>query len=442
MNYIKKLLNSNYFIGFVYLFTVICWYYQKQNIAILFYLLCAICIIIFDANRINIATLIMAGIINYRDTTFSANFPLFLASFLVIIPFVLYDFFKNGIKFDIIFKSMFLIFIVSVLSLINVNKETLSDSIIGVLQTGAFALIYLYFVNKRQNDDYEYIAKNALALGIAIALEFVIYIITYDGNTLGKDIDLGWGISNVIAMIEMMVIPLIIYLYSQNQNRMYLLLSVIIAIVVIALTLSKGAYLALSIISIPLVIVTYLNMPNRKKFIYDISYCLVILSFIIYITSNIDLIREGFIEYFSKMNDRGWFKDQSRIKIYKIGLETFLKNPLLGAGSYTGGYYLGLHGFKVTTYHNYVVQILATIGLFGFISFCMYLFYVIKKIFTTKHHYNLSIFFVIIAISLHGLVDNTWFNPIIMVIISIFFSTIISKKSIQNKKSTYNNINL
>lgn len=439
MNKIRNILNSNYFIAFIYLITIICWFYHWQNLAIIIYLISAIVIIIFNANRINLATLIMAGIISFREKSFSGNAKLFIIIFLIVLPFIVYDFFKNHLKVnDWIFISMFLIVVASILSLINSNRENINYVIMGILQTGAFALIYLYFINKHQKDDFLYIAKNATALGLAIAIEFILYIITYQGDTLGKDIDLGWGISNGIAMLEMMMIPLIIYLYSSNQSNTYLLLSVIVVFVVIVSTLSKGAYLTLLIIIFPLFLVTYMKIPDRKKFINDIIYSLFVFTFLLYLTSNIEFIKNGFLTYFKKMNDRGWFNDQSRVEIYKIGLETFKIFPIFGGGAYTGGYYLGKHGLSITTYHNYLIQILATIGITGFIAFIMYLYNIIRRIIKVNHLYNFCILFDIIALMLHGLVDNTWFNPMVMVIVSIFFSTILTEKDIKNLNNTLN----
>ena len=91
------------------------------------------------------------------------------------------------------------------------------------------------------------------------------------------------------------------------------------------------------------------------------------------------------------------------------------KYPIFGAGSYTGAYYLKDH--SIGTYHNYIVQTIATTGTLGLISFIWFVYAIIKNSFK-KQLFNLLFLISFIYILVPGTVDNTFYNPIIMIFLA------------------------
>lgn len=432
INPIKAYLNSNYFIIVTYIITIICWTIKNQNLAMIYYLMMAFLIIIFDAKRIYLITLICAAIINHRETTFLSNKSIIITIAIIGLPTILVDLFRNKLKYrnDILY-AMLLFLLSNILSLININKDTLTLGLVGVFQVAGFCLLFLYFFNKDKTDLQEYLGKNALALGIAIAIEFAIYIITYKGDVVGKDIELGWGVSNTIAMMLLLIMPITYSLYLNNQRNNFILFFVMIDILLIIMMLSKGAYIALAIIILPLLIVSYCYVKERKKLIIDWIFSVLILLLMVIFIFRFDILSIGIKEYLEKMHGRGWFNDQARIEIFKSGINLFKKYPLFGAGAYTGSYYLAKDAGPYLHYHNYLIQTLATLGILGLLSFGFYIFIIMKNCFK-KNPYHLCTLFAIISMLIHGLVDNTWYNPFVMVMITIFVLGTVRSESSNN----------
>jgi len=425
MEKMKKFLNSYYFIGLVFGVTVLCWILRTQILAFSIYAIFFLLIVIFDVKRVQMLAIVLAAIINYREDNMYDNIYVFIVFGSLALVLVIYDFIHHKINFnsEILYAS--LIFLgANVLSFVNANKDTVGLIFAGVVQIIGYCLIFVYFFSNKENDDFKYVPVNCLFMGLAIFLELVFHLLMFSGGAITKrDIDLGWGISNFIAMVVTILIPPTMYLYVENQKRKYVLGAVVLDLVVIFITFSKGAFLTLGIIFIPFAIFIYKYCKDKKSFLKDGGFLLALGIIGLLIITQIDIIWDGFIEYFKEMDERGWFNNESRIILYRRGLEVFKQFPIFGGGSYTGQYYLDHN----SNYHNYIIQSLATIGIVGTIAFIYNIFVIIKKSWY-NNYYNIAIIFVVAAMMLHGLVDTTWYNPIIMVILYIFLPFLNDKK--------------
>jgi hypothetical protein len=430
MEKIKKFINSDLFIIFTYLLTIICWYFKNQTIAIIYYALLVLVIILLNCNRINIITLLMAAIINYRETSYEGNVWLFVIAAAAILPFVIFDIFRKKVQYqNNIFLSMLLLLAVNLLSLINTNRDNISYGLVGVSQYAGFCFLFFYLMNKRQDNDYRYVAKNAAILSLAISAQIIIFLINFEGDILDKEIALGWGATNSIAITYMLLLPMIFYLYVENQKRVDYLLLLILDVAMIILTFCKGAYLTIAILIIPFLIIAYKRAANKRLYIVQIALSAVLLFGILYSFYLVDHIREGFLKYFGRMDERGWFNDTARIEISKYGAEIFKDFPLFGSGSYTAKPYLILHGYhpNLKHYHNYIIQTLATLGITGLLAFGVYIYHAIKGC-MNRNFFNTCVLFAILAMLIHGIVDNTWYNAIIMVIITVYLAVLAKNK--------------
>ncbi len=241
---------------------------------------------------------------------------------------------------------------------------------------------------------------------------------TYEGQIIGKDIDFNWAQSNGIAMMALFLIPLNIGLYIKHQKHNFILLGVIGEVVVLFLTLSKGAYVSLALISIPTFIITWLYAPNRKKLLADLFLSLLLIGVIAWGITRIDKVSVGIAQYLEAMDARGWFNDPARLEIYNKGLEVFKEFPLFGRGTNTT--VPGLSN-PVSHYHNFIIHTLATTGILGALAFG---FYLISMVFTCikKNPYHLMVLMSVLAMMIHGLFDNAWYKPLVMVATSIVIS--------------------
>ncbi|MGI6768409.1 MAG: O-antigen ligase family protein [Bacilli bacterium] len=425
MKLIRDFLNSKYFIILTYLVALVCWRFQTQIPAIIYSGMAIILIIIFDAKRIGLITIIFAGIINYRDTAYETNFwPLLIVGGIVA-PFTIYDLVRRKASFkDPIFIALALYLLANIISLINITKENLNYGLVGILQTLAFCFLYFYVQNTKEEGDYRRVAESAVYMLLTIALQVLIFLLTYEGEVLGKNIVLGWSASNSLAMVFMLLFPMTVFLYVEKE-KYYILPLIVVNIALVVLTLSKGAYLTLALLLIPLLVFVYKYVKDKRKLTKSliIMFALALLAF--GIIFSISGIREGIVKYLQQMSARGWFNDQARIRIYKYGAEVFKEFPLFGSGSYTAKPYLIAYGYSPSLkhYHNFIIQNVATLGLFGLVTFGNFIVQIFRKI-KGGNFYHLSVFFATLAMLIHGLVDNTWHNPVIFVIILIYLAAL------------------
>lgn len=437
MERIRKFFNSYIFMIISFLFTIICWYLKNQNIAVIYYIICIAIIILTNANKTTISTIAFCAIINYRETTFSSNSKIALLSTICLLPLFIYEVFKNKPKYkDAIFLSLLAILITSGLSLFNTFEENINDALIGIFKLFVYVFIFYFCLINKKEEDYSYVSKSIVALGIAIIVELAIYAITYSGGSLwNKDISIGWGISNSVSMLLLITIPITIYVYIENPKHIYLIVFIILEMLSILLMLCKGALLALIILVIPFAILLYFMIyGKRMRKIYLITMAIIFVGFvisIIYVYTNKEIM-EGIKKYFDGVVDRGGlFRDESRMVIYETGFNIFKKYPLFGSGINTAVYYLELNGFDANLkhYHNFVIQVLATTGTFGFLSMVSFGFFALRKCFT-KNCYNICCGFAFLALIIHGLVDNTFHNPIVMIVLLFMLSSLVSKDTL------------
>lgn len=420
MTKLKKLFDSDIYIVLIFALNVLFWTLKLQIWMMGISSLLAIFIILADIKRSKIITLILANIINYRSIMLEDNAKIMIVAAIILGPLAIFDLFKHKISLKHPIAIALLIFLgVNILSLVNTTKDNFYLGIIGVGQIFLYTFIFVYFDNKKEGNEYSFLAKNAANMGIAIAMQMIIHFLRFyllgQGAIDKGNINLGWGISNFIAVTVCVLIPPTAYLYIENQKRKHIIFIVVLELGVIFLTFSKGAFLALGIAFIPYLLSGFHCAPSKKVLAFDLFIALIFSIIGLLIISQVETLWNGFLEYFEDMGERGWFKDEGRLKIYRLGIEQFKLHPLLGSGSYTGQYYIGTN----INYHNYIVQTLATLGILGLLSFT-YLVYAIIKGSLVKHFFNLSMLFVIILMSIHGLVDTTWYNPLIMVILFMF----------------------
>lgn len=419
MGKIKSFFNSIYFIALIYLITIALWWYDLPIIAMIIYIAFAIFIILANINRITLITLLFAAIIVFKDTSLGKTGPIIVVTIAVALPLILYDIFKTKININNKILVALLVFLVAnVLSMINLNRDTFSFGILGIGQAFAFVLLFIYFANRQKDGDYYYVAKNAMILGLAIGIEFILYAISYEGEMMGKDIRLGWGMSNSIAMLVTLLVPLTYSLYIANQKNKFVLFAVVVELIIILFMLSKGGYIA-TIAMLPIMaIIAYKKASSRKTLFIDQLVTFALLGIVLLAVFQIDPLREGFVSYFDRMDDRGWFMDEARINIYKYALSIFNRFPLFGSGTYTGIPYLVENGYHagLLHYHNIFLHSMATLGIFGLLSFLYFLYTSIRST-LVNHSYNLFVFAALVAMIVHGMVDNTWYNPLVMICI-------------------------
>lgn len=427
---ISSFLNSIYFIIFINIISIIFWYLEQPMYAYIIYLISFIFIILTDANRIVTITLIMNGLIGYRivstpeyNELYRNNLLVFLPIALIALSVAFYDFFykrkeKFKYKNEIIYGLIGIV-LANVLSLINADHNTIWLICLGILETISFLIIFLYFYNVKDENSIDYLSKTSLLLGLSITVQIIIHILTKSNDYDFFYFPLGWGNRNTISIMYMAIIPLTFYLYFKNQKNRYALFLVCVYLVMTLMMISRGAYLTLALLSLPFFIITYQRIDDKKKYLKDISLSMGIILVLVIVIIFSFSIEDVFYEHVINKILVGIFDLTGREEIYPIGYELFLRYPLFGAGSYTGAYFLRtLNDMGVGTYHNYLIHIVATTGLVGLVIFLYYLVAIFKKV-LIDDKFNLCVLIIIFNFLIHGLFDNTFFNPLFMIFLSL-----------------------
>lgn len=417
MKKVEQFINSIYFIILVNLIAVIFWYLKQPLITYGIYVIFLIIILFTKANRAAVASLIMSSIIAYQESNsdyleFHKIFAMIFIPLgaIVIVLFVI-DIIKRkkGLKFTPIFYGFLSVLIVNILAFINVRGEDLRFiAILGVLQLFGYLVIYFYILNTQDNAGKKYISNVALITATAITIQFLIH---YQGlDVISKsDNELSWAVSNTIAMFYLVLIPIGLYNYFKNQKNFLALFITGINSCMMLFMLSRGAYFALALILIPSVVLFIYIAKEKSRFFIDVITTAIV-CFIVFFSLGYKLgLFDMVIEYFKNVS---FFNDNGRYELYKIGFDLFKKYPIFGAGSYSGAYYL--RDRHLGTYHNYIIQVIATTGILGLISL-LYFIYTVIKTSIKKHIFNTLFLISFLYILVHGLVDNSFYNPVIMI---------------------------
>jgi O-antigen ligase len=105
------------------------------------------------------------------------------------------------------------------------------------------------------------------------------------------------------------------------------------------------------------------------------------------------------------------FDDNGRFEMYLHGLKNFLSHPIFGGGFYSSyaTEHMFIH-FLPYRYHNTLIQMLATCGIFGFSSYLFHRFQTVKLFISKKKISTLFIALCIGTMLLGSLLDNHFFN--------------------------------
>lgn len=422
---IIQFFNSNIYIIIMFLIALANWYfkiiYLLLPIAAIFFSL----IILLDINRNRLIPLILFSMTGIRLQNINDYIIPVIIGSVIVIPILIIDLFRIKTLFykSNILKSLYGLLGAMILSLITTQYFGLA--IQGVLQMIFYVLLILYLYNKQtlnKEEDRLYVAKIFVYWGLLIFFECFLFFLTNADLSnpasfyTSKRTNLGWGITNYIAIVYLVIIPITTYYYIMNQKKYHILLVLLIDIATFILMMSRSGYLAFLILILPFLFRIILDVTDKIKF-YKI---LMAISIIVLIISLFVIIPSGLVKtIFNALDNRG-FSLSGREKIYQDGLNAFKEYPLFGTGVYTSEMYISTTN---KYYHNYLIQTFATLGLVGAIAFGYYIYTLIKQC-LIKNKFNYYVLFVVLAMLIHGLFDTTFYNPLVMIILSVLFAYI------------------
>ena len=258
---------------------------------------------------------------------------------------------------------------------------------LGLLPFAVYELIVNCCNGLKKAEFVNYVCRAFAFLGLLITAQLLIYYIRVWTGIIpaGREVHLGWGISNGAATVLLATMPITMYV-AVTEKRLWrslviALLSIAQMVAVIS-TVSRGAILV-GIAEFVLMIIASVAF-NRHRKAYIAAYALVTVAAVVCCV----VFKEKLIAFVERAFNNG-LAGSGREELYKEALDVFSQNKLFGAGFG----YIGANSYLNTNpmyyFHSTFFQTIASLGLFGLVASAYMYFKRIKFAFSKGRAFNI-----------------------------------------------------
>ncbi|MCA0447083.1 MAG: O-antigen ligase family protein [Bacteroidetes bacterium] len=370
-------------------------------------------------------------LIIFIDPQISFNVPIFGKLFFVNICISLFISFKYYIDRSLIFRKFdFFVFAYLIILFVFFSNHFVSDFhwFISAICT------FFYFILIRESKINYSLLLHFISILIAISIFLAIYQFLYIPNDLESkknSISSVFGSPNIFGGICSLHLIIIYFSYKHNIFKLnYAIIFFILSFIGLLLSESRGAIAGLiSFVGI----LIFFNYNRYLLYYIFISFIL----FIFLINININ-------------------SSSGRIFAWAASYEIFNNYPLMGIGinQFSNHFLEGLSSLfsnsslfftKATLLrkpHNEVVLILVETGIFGFIIFCLFLFFTIKSYFpffrNSPSFFKVSTLAILFSFIIHSFVDNPFGVFQYKIIFLTFVGILFNYQFYLNKTNSFN----
>lgn len=285
-----------------------------------------------------------------------------------------------------------------------------ADGLHGLVGMLEGYIIYLVLTNGNfiiNKEDLLKLSKTVtyVMLTLTIQIMYIYFTIGINEVFINKfHIDLGWGFSNLIATIFVILIPIASYKYLNKEKYypIYFILDLFNFIGLI-LTLSRGAYLGIFVSGL-LFIVFFVRKQVLIRYGSIVGGCLVLGTALLFILKKQVVFFNLLKDKFFNINFVG---DSGRKEIYEVALKSFVDNIIFGNGLKSSKYLIStnLDASSAVHFHNFILQIAATLGIVGLCFFAYLVFKWYKVLYKPKDQFVVLGALSIIGALVHQLFD-------------------------------------
>jgi len=303
------------------------------------------------------------------------KFGVLIALIVALLGGISYPYFNNLLLFRLFFKS------------------------IGVY------LFYLVCLNGLKSDYRRYFCRMLIYACVLVVFEVLIKYSkgNFIYNVLYKQSHLGWGVSNIIAVLFTMLIPLSAYL-SINSKYDYIYIGIIfLAAIFVCFLISRGNMLVV-LFSLPICLIfAYKKTINKKRYLFSMILCSSICFLICLIVFlNYSDVITSYIE--DKL-------DSGRFDIYKEAIDRFKQFPIFGIGLYRDKLIPTLANYgSVWQWHSTPLYILTSFGIVGVLGFIPFYYQRYKLLLKNISVFKLSCLIAVLSFEIYGLIDTMFIN--------------------------------
>ena len=300
-----------------------------------------------------------------------------------------------------LFSKIFFLFCLLILlrSLFSENISLSLQSSLFYFRFGLFSLAVYYLTSKK-------IHFLRLLFYILLVIYFFLFFDSFSQFLFGRNISesiIGYTYENkqnfritsffgkdeVLGSYISRLFPLVIYLYFKldifKADKHYILISIITLFSFLTVLIS-GERTSIALFIITLLIFLFSSNNLRKIYFYLILSAIIISTIIINFDERIKirLVDQTINQMFGSKTDKIVLFSKTYEGHYKIALNMFLEEPLVGHGTKIFRHYCAkpenfVSGNACTTHpHNILMQFLAETGLIGTIFYILVIYFLIK----------------------------------------------------------------
>lgn len=403
---VNKFFNSDLFILFYAAIVLLSWTVECEYIAVVSSIIIMLYMFLTQKtlDRLAVIACIIPAMVdnNMRHRINYSQLYVLGAMLLLVVGAAVWFFIKRkceGVKGKSLGKSsLFIGYLVVILvglfaGLLYVDQtlpKVLMQLGVALFLLGLYVLLY-----KTTNTETKYtVIKSIIALCFVIVAEMVIYFIRVDNFAealASKGMSLGWAITNSVACVLAMGIPMCFYMAYKSKFQFGYLVAATLFLGFIFLTNCRSMLVIGAVIYLACNIVALIKL-NRWQVLANILLA-VGLALVFYFTI--------FDEVFSQFKRLG-LDGNGREEIYAYYWQMFKKEWAFGMGFFTDTYW---QADGIVRVHNTVLQILASAGVFGAICFIPYYYQRYRTLLVKPNMFKLFAILSYLAFAGYGMVD-------------------------------------
>lgn len=263
-----------------------------------------------------------------------------------------------------------------------------------------------------------------LLLCLKLYKEDHLFKLSADGNIIGileTWMILPWGISNMIGAAVIMAVPAAIYLAYTQKHCVFYYLSAFLFVFSAFLTMGRTAMLIGALfLLIGIIMCSFFSKNSFMCHLVNIAGILISGILFLFFCIRLGYFSESFttVLSFFRLDEI----DAARTKLWKKGISDFRTSPLFGFGL------INPNGIAANDYsnmyHNVIIQVLASLGIFGIITFAYHIKDLIAITFKKASKEKFILFLTPAMVLATSMFDNFFFYLNFQMIYAAFLAAI------------------
>ncbi len=265
----------------------------------------------------------------------------------------------------------------------------------------------------------KYMLKILLASGLLISLQLIVNfaragsVEAIKQMIIGKDISIGWAGKNNVAPTIAMCIPAAFYFCLKKSKLTPLFAFIGLAEYALLFTTGCRGAILFSTLALPALIL-YSAVKSENKLAFCVTVCGVFVAAVVALA----FMGEFVVDVLDGILGKG-MNSAGRVEtLYPEAFEVFRRWPIFGSGwDYRLGEMAG-DGYTPYWYHSTAVQVLATMGVVGVISFAAFYFWRYKTFLSLRKRPDAVMLLAGLALfDAYGMIDTNFFGPTFFVML-------------------------